>query len=111
VTHSDPFAGEFTMPILMIADVHGQTREGYQRVFDALAPLYAATPGFVAHLSHPIEGGWRVLDVWRTREDCKRFFAEHVAARLPPTVRPKLEFRELHDAFTPAMADAAQAAG
>jgi hypothetical protein len=88
------------MPILMTADVPGQTREGYDRVFDALAPLYAAAPGFVAHLSHPIDDGWCVMDVWRTREDFERFFAQHVVSKLPSELRPKIRFRELHDAFT-----------
>lgn len=92
------------MPILMIAEVGGQTREGYQQVFDAIAPLYRKAPGFVAHLSHPMEQGWCVMDVWETREQFERFFAQHVVPRLSqnPELRPKIRFQELHDALTAA---------
>lgn len=85
------------MAILMTAEVHGQTQQGYQQVFDALASLYQAAPGFVAHLSHPMAGGWCVMDVWNTREDFERFFGAHVVPRLPATVRPKITFVDLHD--------------
>jgi heme-degrading monooxygenase HmoA len=88
------------MLILMKAEVHGQTQQGYQDVFDALAPLYRATPGFIAHFSHPIDGGWCVMDVWASREQFKRFFSEHVVHRLPTTVRPKISFQELHDVLS-----------
>ncbi len=87
------------MPILMKAEVHGQTQQGYQEVFDSLAPLYKATPGFIAHLSHPIDGGWCVMDIWSTREHFEKFFSQHVVHRLPTTVRPKISFQPLHDAL------------
>lgn len=89
------------MPILMTAEVRGQTRDGYQQVFDALAPCYAQAPGFVVHLSHPTDDGWRVMDVWQSKELCQRFFRTHVAPQLPATVRVKIAFRELHDVHTP----------
>ncbi len=87
------------MAILMKAEVMGQTLEGYQAVFDALAPVYARTPGFIAHFSHPIEGGWCVMDVWESRERFERFFAEHVACMLNDDLRPKISFVALHDAL------------
>jgi heme-degrading monooxygenase HmoA len=87
------------MPILMKAEVHGQTQTGYHEVFDALAPLYSKARGFIAHMSHPIEGGWCVMDVWSSRENFQQFFSEHVVHRLPATVRPKISFQTLHDAL------------
>jgi hypothetical protein len=87
------------MAILMKAEVRGQTREGYQQVFDALAPHYAAAPGFVVHMSHPMDDGWCVMDVWQTRKDFERFFGEHVAPVLPAALRPKIVFLELHDLY------------
>ena len=50
------------MPILMRAEVYGQTEDGYKEVFTSLEALYKDAPGFIAHTSHPIEGGWCVLD-------------------------------------------------
>jgi len=88
------------MPVLMIAEVHCQTQEGYERIFKALAPLYAKTPGFIAHLSHPMDGGWCVMDVWASREQFQQFFGQHVVDRLDDRLRPKIRFQQLHDAFT-----------
>ncbi len=90
----------FQMPILMKAEVHGQTPEGYKRMFDQLMPLYTAAPGFIAHVSHAINGGWCVMDIWSSKEAFQSFFSEHVIHRLPSTVRPKLSFQTLHDALS-----------
>lgn len=95
------------MPILMKAEVHGQTQQGYLAVFDALAPLYKASPGFIAHLSHPIDGGWCVIDIWSSREQFEMFFSQHVVHRLPATVRPKISFQTLHDVLVSAQPVAA----
>jgi quinol monooxygenase YgiN len=88
------------MPILMKAEVFGQTPDGYKAVFDALAPLYQAAPGFVAHFSHAIEGGWCVMDIWTSKDAFQNFFSQHVVHRLPTTVRPKISFQALHDVLS-----------
>jgi heme-degrading monooxygenase HmoA len=84
----------------MKAEVFGQTRDGYKAVFDSLAPLYQRAPGFVAHFSHEIEGGWCVMDVWSSKDAFQAFFSQHVVHRLPSTVRPKISFQALHDALS-----------
>jgi heme-degrading monooxygenase HmoA len=100
------------MPILMKADVAGQTQAGYQAVFEALAPLYRTFPGFIAHLSHPTENGWCVMDVWESREHCEAFFRQHVVPQLQDSLRPKISFQPLHDALAmPVSIGAAAAAG
>jgi quinol monooxygenase YgiN len=88
------------MPILMKAEVFGQTQDGYRMVFDALAPHYKTAPGFIAHFSHAIEGGWCVMDVWSSKDAFQSFFSEHVVHQLPSTVRPKITFQALHDALS-----------
>jgi hypothetical protein len=88
------------MPILMKAEVHGQTLQGYEGMIGALAPLYSEAPGFIAHISHAMDGGWCVMDIWESREHFQRFFSANVVPRLPSTLRPKISFQELHDALT-----------
>jgi hypothetical protein len=88
------------MPILMKAEVFGQTRDGYKAVFDSLSPLYQVAPGFIAHFSHPIEGGWCVMDIWSSKDAFQSFFSAHVVHRLPSTVRPKISFQTLHDTLS-----------
>ncbi|WP_149762926.1 hypothetical protein [Neomesorhizobium albiziae] len=58
----------------------------------------AGAPGFV-HMSHPVEAGWRVVEVWRSREDAARFLAAHIAPNLRDGIRPKLSFQPLHGFF------------
>jgi hypothetical protein len=70
-------------------------------MIDALAGAYRDAPGFVLHMSHPTARGWCVMDVWRSKEHFQRFYAEHIAPKLPPTLRPKIAFQELHDAISP----------
>jgi heme-degrading monooxygenase HmoA len=85
------------MLILMKAEVFGQTQTGYKAVFDSLAPLYQAAPGFVAHFSHPMEGGWCVIDIWTSKDEFQDFFSRHVVHRLEANLRPKISFQVLHD--------------
>jgi hypothetical protein len=85
------------MAILMISDVGGQTPEGYDGLFAMVGEALKTAPGFVMHASHPVDGGWRVVEVWQSREDAGRFFATHIAPHLPEGIHPKLTFASLHD--------------
>ena len=83
------------MAILMTAEVAGQTGAGYRGMFDALEGALKEAPGFVMHAAHPIEGGWRVIEVWQSKAQSDAFFAQHVAPKLPPGIHPKRTTREL----------------
>jgi hypothetical protein len=89
------------MAVIMTSDVTGQTLEGYDRLFKTVSPALEAAQGFVLHASHPINGGWRVVEIWCTREDATRFFATNIAPHLPDGIRPKLGFVPLHDVLRP----------
>ena len=88
------------MAVLVTAEVQGQTQQGYDGVLGILAGSLKQAPGFVLHTAHPVEGGWRVIEVWESKEDANRFFAKHVAANLPPGIRPKRSVQELHSLVT-----------
>lgn len=90
------------MAVMMVSEVGGQTPEGYDGMLGAVGAALAGAQGFLMHLSHPVDGGWRVVEVWESREDAARFFAEHIAPKLPEGIRPKLSFTVLHSAVTPA---------
>ncbi len=85
------------MAVMMISETVGQTRQGYDNLGAVLIPLLKSAKGFLLHSSHEIEGGWRVVEIWETREDAARFFATAVAPHLPDGIRPKLTFTPLHD--------------
>lgn len=89
------------MAILVSADVRGQTAQGYDLMLSALQALIQKAPGFVCHFSHPIEGGWRVMELWHSKADADRWYASHVAPNLPPGIVPKRLYQELHSIVTP----------
>jgi len=88
------------MAVLMIGEVPGQTREGYDGMIAALGEVMKQTPGYILHMSHPTEDGWRVIEVWQSKAEATQFFATYVAPNLPPGVRPKRIFYELHSLLT-----------
>jgi hypothetical protein len=89
------------MAVLMTAEVAGQTQQGYDGMLQFLAESIKVAPGFILHTAHPVEGGWRVIEVWETKEAANQFFAKHVAPNLPPGIRPKRTVQELHSLVKP----------
>ena len=84
------------MAVLITAEVKGQTQQGYDGMLAVLSERIQKAQGFVMHAAHPVDGGWRVIEVWATEDDANRFFAKHVAPNLPPGIRAKRTLHELH---------------
>lgn len=84
------------MAIAITADVPGQTEEGYEMTIRMLGEALKEAPGFVMHFGHPIEGGWRVVEVWESSEHAADWFAKHVRPNLPPDIKPKRHVEKLH---------------
>jgi hypothetical protein len=92
--------GGIIMAVLLTAEVSGQTQQGYDGMLQFLAESIKVAPGFILHTAHAVEGGWRVIEIWETKEAANQFFAKHVAPNLPPGVRPKRTVQELHSLVT-----------
>lgn len=90
------------MAVLIIADIHGQTAEGYDGMLAALAEPLARAPGLLMHAAQPTEDGWRVIEVWQSKALGDQFYAQQVAPNLPPGIRPKRSVVSLHCVLTPA---------
>jgi quinol monooxygenase YgiN len=88
------------MTVIVIADVHGQTAAGYDGMFQALAEPTRQAAGFVFHSAYQADGLWRVVEVWNSKAEANQFFAGHIAAHLPPGVRPKRAVFEVHSLLT-----------
>jgi len=84
------------MAIIMISDLEGQTAESYERVLELVQPHYPEASGFLMHSGYPTDTGWRVVELWESREEAGRFFAQHVAPNLPKGIHPKAKFEPLH---------------
>ena len=89
------------MAVMMTSEIVGQTLAGYSGLLEVVSPALLSAPGFVMHASHAVDGGWRVVEIWNSREDAARFFATAIAPHLPKGIRPKLSFTPLHDVLGP----------
>jgi len=89
------------MAVLVTAEVAGQTAEGYEGMRGRLDDAIRAAPGFLLHTAHPIDGGWRVIEVWESKRAADEFFARFVAPNLPEGIRPKRSVQELHGVLLP----------
>ena len=88
------------MSVMVISEVNGQSSQGYDSVLALVDEALRQAPGFVMHASHPVDAGWRIVEVWNSREDAARFFSAHIAPKLPDGIRPKLTFQPLHSLVT-----------
>jgi hypothetical protein len=84
------------MAVLIIAEVKGQTAEGYDGMLAQMGERVRNVAGRLVHASHPTEDGWRVLEIWESKAAANMWFAENVAPVLPPGIRPRRTFHELH---------------
>jgi quinol monooxygenase YgiN len=89
------------MAVIVTAEVAGQTEQGYDGMRAALAEPMRRAPGFILHCARPVEGGWRVVEVWESKEAADRWFATGVAPHLPPGIHPKRHTEELHSLVLP----------
>ena len=89
------------MAILISSTVKNQTPEVYNSVFRAVKDSIMSAEGFVMHCAHPGEGEWRVFELWKSKEQADKWFAETVVPNLPPGVHPKRSYRYLHSFLTP----------
>ena len=87
------------MAVAMVVDNPHGSQEIYERIRELIG--FEAPLGGTCHLAGPRpEGGWRVIDVFESEQDARRFIqerllpaAEAVGAEPPPPP----QFWELHD--------------
>jgi quinol monooxygenase YgiN len=84
------------MAVMVIAEVQGQTEPGYDGMLELLGGSLRQAEGFVLHTAHAVEGGWRIIEVWQSKDAANGFFAKKVAPNLPPGIHPKRSVQELH---------------
>jgi hypothetical protein len=59
------------MAMGMLFEVPGLTQEQYDAV---VREVGLPAPGQIFHLAGPMEGGWRVLEVWESQEAADPFY-------------------------------------
>ena len=61
------------MAIAQVHELAGMTRELYERGMRELN-LPGPPPGSLVHMSGPMDGGWRIIEVWESEEAADRFY-------------------------------------
>lgn len=89
------------MNILVTTEIHGTTQFEYDTLLARIEGDLKAATGLIAHSSHRISGGWRIVEIWETIEASNRFFVTCVAPNLPPGRLPFRSFQELHSCIQP----------
>jgi hypothetical protein len=62
------------MAVATVLEFAGMTRDAYERVGGMLPG--GAPDGILYHACGPVDGGWRIMDVWESREAFDRFADE-----------------------------------
>lgn len=62
-----------------------------------------AAPGGIFHVAGPIEGGWRIVDVWDSQEVFDAFMRDRLAALLQKhgVPQPRVSVWPVHNTLTP----------
>ena len=70
------------MAIEMRQEHHGLTKEQAEAVAALINERARTAPGFIAHASGPIPGGYHITEFWESREAFERFSGAVVAPLL-----------------------------
>ena len=72
------------MAVTMVMEIPGADESVYNKVLEGIGDGHDAQlrPGQLAHIAAPMDGGWRVVDVWESEEAFGKFAQEHLGAAL-----------------------------
>ena len=93
------------MAVTMVMEIPGASEEHYNKVLEAIGHGHEGhlEDGQLAHIAAPMEGGWRVVDVWESEDHFNKFARERLGAAIaanipgaanapPPTFYPVRTF-------------------
>ena len=91
------------MALIFIFEFPGARQEQFDQVFEKLQFGGKSPPGQLFHAGGPIEGGWRVVDVWETQEAATDFFQEKFGPALQEAgvTFPQTQVWPLHTLLRP----------
>lgn len=92
------------MAVAVVLDFEGATLDQYDEVCAkmGLTPRGATPPGALFHWATATESGFRVTDVWKTREEFDKFAQEQIgpmSAEVGIPGAPQMSFHEVHNYF------------
>jgi hypothetical protein len=71
------------MAVGVVIEVPGGTQEQYEALFEKIMGVSvdeaSNAPGGLVHIAGPMDGGYRLVDIWENREVAERFMNERIA--------------------------------
>ena len=64
------------MPFGVVQEMPGISETEYRMVEQHLGP--DRPPGLLAHVAGPVEGGWRIINIWQDEQAFRRFQSERL---------------------------------
>jgi len=91
------------MAVAFLVETPGGTQEQYDKVTEMLQISGKTFPGQIFHVAGPMEGGWRIVDVWESQEAFDNFLQTKLGPALqeaggPP---PQTKVWPVHNILTP----------
>lgn len=59
-------------------DMRGATEDDYAKVRAELGGADEQAEGLLSHVAGPVEGGYRIIDTWTSREAAQAFWSAHL---------------------------------
>jgi hypothetical protein len=94
------------MPVAVQMDFDGATTDQYDEICKkmGLTPKGPGPAGAISHFATKTDSGFRVVDVWETKEQFEAFARDKIgpfSAEVEITGPPQMQFFEVHNYFTP----------
>jgi hypothetical protein len=70
------------MALAFLFEIPGVTEVQQDQIMEHLQRGGKTAQGRIFHLDGPMEGGWRILDVWESQEAANTFFQEALGTTL-----------------------------
>jgi hypothetical protein len=79
------------MAIAIVIEIPGGTQAQYETVMQKLQLGGKPPAGGLYHVAGPMEGGWRVVDVWESKEAFEAFYNAKLKKALQETGVPPFQ--------------------
>jgi hypothetical protein len=79
------------MAIGIVFEIPGGTQKQYDKVMELLKLGGKLDPGCLYHVAGPMDGGWRVVDVWESNEHFEKFFKAKLQSALKAAAVPPMQ--------------------
>jgi heme-degrading monooxygenase HmoA len=93
------------MPVAVELNFHGASLDQYDQVIQkmGLKPGGPTPPGAISHFVTRTDDGFRVVDVWETKEDFEKFAQEQIgpySREAGMQSEPEVRFYDVHNYLT-----------